>query len=151
MRYALSLFVVLCLLASGRSADDKEEYKAFQGTWTVEKFFIGGKEQGKGDTSTATFQFSADMAKMITVEKDGESSAVEFKHELRPSKKPADKPSEINLFANSPVSNLVLKGIYKLDGDDLTICVVAGTMDRPTELKTQKDDGAILFVLKRKK
>jgi hypothetical protein len=45
------------------------------------------------------------------------------------------------------------EGIYKLDGDELTICVVAGsrggkTAARPSEFKASKRDKYSLFVLK---
>jgi len=43
-------------------------------------------------------------------------------------------------------------GIYKLNGDDLTICVVEdGQGDRPTEFATKADNKVSLIVFKREK
>jgi hypothetical protein len=45
-----------------------------------------------------------------------------------------------------------LHGIYKLDGDTLTICAVEGDgNDRPTEFSTKEGDKNRLVVLKREK
>ena len=42
------------------------------------------------------------------------------------------------------------KGIYKLDGEKLTICVSAPGKDRPKEF-TQVEDEAYLFAMKKQK
>ncbi len=44
-----------------------------------------------------------------------------------------------------------MRGIYRLDGDKLVICVGIGGGDRPTEFKTTKDDQAFLDNLERVK
>jgi uncharacterized protein (TIGR03067 family) len=137
---ALTCFVLLICVAR---ADDKDPYKAIAGKWTVTRMEIGGKVQDKSNDTSGEFDFGTDVVKFAATGTD----AAEFKHELRPKSKPA----EINLFANSKYSKLVLRGIYKVDGDTLTVCVVPGNVDRPTRFESTKDGGEILFVLQRKK
>jgi uncharacterized protein (TIGR03067 family) len=44
-----------------------------------------------------------------------------------------------------------LLAIYELEGDDLKICFVESTKDRPTEFSADKDSGRVLHVYKRGK
>jgi uncharacterized protein (TIGR03067 family) len=59
---------------------------------------------------------------------------------------PARSPGEITMSAG----DTKLAGIYRLVGDELTICVGKGE-DRPTEFATREGAKALLLILKRKK
>ncbi len=146
MRYLALAACLSLLITTSRAADDDDEYKAFKGTWTVVKMELGGVVQKDKPGETGEFKFDLELAHFVA----GDGKPAEFKHELRPKLKPA----EINFFANSMVSKLVLRGIYKRDGDDLIICV-SSTNVRPTKFKTRfeggDEGGEIMFTLKRKK
>ena len=93
-----------------------------------------------------TFVFKGDS---LRIRKDKDHDGHEMKYTLDPSK----KPSAIDLDAGIPP---VSEGIYKLDGDKLTICVIGSYQSdkparRPSEFKASKRDGYSLFVLKRLK
>jgi uncharacterized protein (TIGR03067 family) len=142
----LALPLLLVLTAQLATAnEDVDPYKAIEGTWSVVKLEIGGKVQDKADLS-GEFRFGPEITKMVSA---GET--VEFKHELRPSKKPTEKPPELNFYANTMTSKLILRGIYRHDGDELVICVAPETQPRPGEFKTTKEGGEIMFTMKRKK
>jgi uncharacterized protein (TIGR03067 family) len=67
---------------------------------------------------------------------------------------PEKKPKGIDIEMGVPVGTS--EGIYKLDGDELTICVASGGKNgkpapRPTEFAAKKGEHHALFVLKRVK
>jgi uncharacterized protein (TIGR03067 family) len=83
---------------------------------------------------------------IIRKEKDG--GAREFKYKLNSSKQPK--------WIDIDMGKRVTEGIYKPEGEELTICVVAGAVGgkasgRPTEFKASKEKVWSQFVLKRLK
>jgi hypothetical protein len=69
---------------------------------------------------------------------------------VRPPKKAGVLP-EIDFRSGDGPQGVALRGIYKLDGDDLVICVSLAPFARPTELTTTKGTSVMMFTLKRKK
>jgi uncharacterized protein (TIGR03067 family) len=66
---------------------------------------------------------------------------------------PSAKPKAIDLEGGGADGG-VAEGIYKLDGDELSICVISGMRNgkaapRPTEFKASNDRKYALFVLKK--
>jgi uncharacterized protein (TIGR03067 family) len=136
----------------------------------AEKEKAGAKLNGKWKTVTAEygarpfFQESWRIADgKITMRKLlGNKTADNAEEEVASFKiDPAKKPAHIDIEVDRGGQQRVLKGIYKLDGDTLTVCLIAareGDEDgRPSEFFTrsfqQRDEkgGLYLFTFKREK
>ena len=132
----------------GFAADEpKDEAKKLQGTWQVTKFIDHSEEPAEAkEIEHFTFEFKGDT---LTVRKEKDDSGREMKYALDATK----KPKGIDLKKDDGGTS---EGIYKLDGDELTICVVAGkrsdkAAERPAEFKASKGSKHSLFVLKKVK
>jgi uncharacterized protein (TIGR03067 family) len=65
---------------------------------------------------------------------------------------PTQKPKTIDLVDVDVEKKRLIRGIYFLEGDTLTVCYrEAEKGERPTEFATKPDSGFVLFVLKREK
>lgn len=135
-----------CLLALSAGADPldkaaRKELKALEGDWVVVRLEAGGKkhEPGAGEQMKLTFQ-GAKWSFPATGER-GEVVALDA----------ASSPRSIDLKKTSG-RVMVREGIYKLDGDNLTIALYQGTdKKRPTGFDTPSDAGTVVFVLRRDK
>ncbi len=128
---------------TSRSADLPKGNEDLRGTWIVESVRMAIEpltwleEGAKGGTLVIT----ADQ-----IQFKGERGTESWPYTLDPTKKPA-------AIDFSEENKKITRGIYKLEGDKLTICL-ANYPDkkRPTEFKAKPDpDGQGLLVLKRKK
>ncbi len=122
----------------------KADKESIQGEWKVDSAKANGQEpQGdegeriKGSTWTIT-------ADKITVTFKGEDRVSSYEIDA------AAKPKIINVMTEKEGT---FKGIYKLDGDTLTICASVGRGDneRPTEFESKEGGFTMLLVLKRVK
>jgi uncharacterized protein (TIGR03067 family) len=124
----------------------KAEAAKLQGTWQVTKLTDETEVAAPAkEIEEWTFEFKGDQ---LTIRQTKDNSGHVTKYTLDPSKKP--KAIDIQ------EADLGSEGIYKLDGDDLAICVVAGgrngrTAARPSEFKASKPNKYSLFVLKKVK
>jgi uncharacterized protein (TIGR03067 family) len=126
------VFVCLLILACAQAGDQdalKIEIELLRGTWTVDVPAGGDKVKGQfaiyGDES-----FELNLG----------GNHVNGARKIDPSK----NPKEITLTLDG--SNQSLLGIYKLEGDTLTLCLGE---KRPTDFKAK--EGVTLWVLKREK
>ena len=130
------------LSAAQKEGADKTELEKFQGKWVPVSTTIDGKaleeDEMKGRSTVVKGE------KMTLLYKDKERGTASLK--IDPSKSPAqiDTTNE-----DGPAKGLGLKGIYKFDGDTLTLCFVLPSKDRPTEFASKPGSGRILFVHKR--
>ena len=142
MNAAALLGVVLAVGAPGDKAAGKKEAPSVVGEWDGEKAVRGGMERPIPDGGVKV-TFTAD-GKMIF--KEGNKDAEEGTYKVDARK----NPPEIDL--SPPKEDGTLLGIYKLDGDTLTICLAdKSSTDRPNKFESPEGTNLMLVTLKRVK
>jgi RNA polymerase sigma factor (sigma-70 family) len=125
--------------ASAKEADQPDE-KKIVGTWVLMSEEEGGQKAPEEAFKGAKMVLTADGK--WTAKGKGEQED-EGTYELAPAK----KPKEITITSAKGRS---LTGIYKFDGDTLTICVDRGGA-LPTEFESKEGTRVLLMVLRREK
>lgn len=149
MRIALTaLFCGVGLAASGVLADDKadleQEIRKFQGAWTIESSTTGGKELPADDLKALIVTFEGNQHTV----KNGSEVIQVGTQKLDPTKSP--KTIDVTM-SEGPSKGKVMRGIYKFDGDTLTVCFDPQGKNRPTEFKSPAGSENFLNVHKRVK
>jgi len=142
-RWAAVLVALISLTATaGGDEKDKavkQEQEKLQGKWKVVSHEFSGRA-GK-ESSSEPDELKGD--KWLRPKR----RTAEYRLKLDPSK----NPKQVDLSADR-LGDKVLKGIYKLDGDKLTICYAYDPdLARPTEFKTKAEDNRYLYTLERVK
>lgn len=131
-----TLLLAIAVLAT--SADDpvKNELKKLDGVWTLVP------REGDMNAQTITLHVSGDRFTVVLNEQN--------KVKLKATIHPGTNPKCIDfLFEENKTS---LEGIYKIDGENLTICVgEANQKDRPTEFPEKSEPGKNVVRFKRQK
>lgn len=148
LSFALLLTSVAFAIADDKPKGDaeKEDSRKLQGIWQVTKFVDHSEEAASADEiKHMSIEFKGDD---MIVRKDKDDSGKEFQFTLNPSKKPK--------WIDVDMGGRVSEGIYKLDGDELTLCIVGGTRSgkaavRPSEFKASNREIHSLFVLRKMK
>src|SRR6516164_3853246 len=132
------------LSAAQKEGADKKELEKFQGRWVLVSATIDGKAWEEDEIKHRSVVFKGE--KLTLLYKDKERGTASLK--IDPSKSPA----QIDTTAeDGPRQGGTSKGIYKFDGDTLTICFVLDSKDRPTEFASKPGSGTLLIVHKRAK
>src|SRR5262249_16339103 len=137
-----SVVGLLILVGARQALADKEPQKDEEkilGTWSIVSIEEGGKKGPEEAIKDTTVTFTAD-GKMIA--KRGEQEQ-EFTFRLDPTQK-------IKEFNGTNAQGKTINGIYKLDGDMLTVCFDRAG-GRPTEFASPEGTKIVLEVLKREK
>jgi uncharacterized protein (TIGR03067 family) len=136
------LAVGLLIAADETKKDDKDkDAKQIVGTWAAVSMERNGEKAPEEEAKGVTVTFTADGK--VTVKTPGND--INGTYKLDASK----KVKEITLEAKDEKT---LYGIYKIDGDNLTICAVdTSADDRPKEFSTKENSKARLIGLKREK
>ena len=116
--------------------------KELQGTWKVTEFHTARGSSAVEDGRIIPYTFEGN--KLITV---GPGDVrVEIEYRLDPTKSPKQIDQR---FAGGVIGPWIAKGIYKLEGDTLTICYGGRDVARPTEFAAKPGDERTMRVHKR--
>lgn len=139
----VSFAFAMTAFAFTRADEPKKEHDKLQGEWSVVSW------EGK------TFSLTAEKVKKSNLVIEGDvwqptiddKKAIKFEAKLDPSKSP--KEIDITLLEKfGGKDGFRMTGIYKLDGDTLTVCrTISPDYDRPKEFKVA--EGYVLIVFKR--
>jgi len=116
------------------------------GEWVGEKAVAGGKERPVPEGGI-TFTFTAD-GKMVVKEGNREKGDTgSYKAD------PKKDPAEIDIIPPADKKDPTVQGIYKLDGDTLTLCFGRGKAGaaRPSKFESPEGSDTIVITLKRAK
>jgi uncharacterized protein (TIGR03067 family) len=129
---------VLCVVAAGVPADERDELKAVAGVWVVEKAALNGADATAGlkaytltldgDTYTLADNGTRDKG---TIKVDGTKSP---------------KTMDITGGEGSPFKGKTFPCIYEVKDGKLTICYGMDFQTRPTEFTADKDSKRMLAV-----
>jgi uncharacterized protein (TIGR03067 family) len=115
------------------------------GEWTLESETVGGREMPK-PSEGMIYEYTADGTFF------SRKGGVEVRGSRRGYKVDGtNDPAELDLEAGSFAKVASVPGIYKIEGDKLTICLNIGTGNRPTSFQAEKGDRTSLMVFKRVK
>ena len=124
---------------------DEASLNLLQGDWQVTEQEHGGKKSDKKEIAKLTL--SVEKKAFTTrdagdVKEEAEVTALAAK----------EKPYAIDLKVTAgPDRGKVAKGVWRLDSDELRVCVAEPGRDRPTEFKGAEGSGHTLLVFKRLK
>jgi uncharacterized protein (TIGR03067 family) len=140
-----SLLIGLALVAGAPGKDPpKKEAPSVVGEWVAATVMVGGKGQAFPDRDFA-YTLTADGKFLVRKGKEGGDG----KYTLDPKK----DPPEIDIFLDDKADTPTMQGIYKVDGDTLTLCVGPGGKNaaRPKKFEAPEGSEAMLLVLERPK
>jgi uncharacterized protein (TIGR03067 family) len=144
MYSSLLVGLALAVGAPGREPAAKDP-PTIVGAWVGEKAVAGGKEKPVPEGGI-TFTFTADG--QLTVNEGNRKKADTGSYKLDPKKDPA----EIDIIPPAEKKDPTVLGIYKLDGDTLTLCFGRGKAgSRPTTFESPEGSETIVITLKRAK
>lgn len=142
----MGMSLVLVLAAGALAgADDRLTGDAakLQGTWTM----VRGETDGK--------PLPADVAKSARLDIEGDHHTVHVgsdtmvgTHALHPDAKPKGIDST---DTEGPFKGQTIHGIYRLQGDELTICFAGKGMERPKQFTTNTGKSVLLHVWRRER
>ena len=128
--------LTLSLVLGAPVGKEKAETPKIEGEWIVEKYVQGGSENEKRKGMHFTF---ADGKAIVKEEGADIGYTVDAKKD----------PATIDLIAGAKENIL---GIYKIEGDTLTICFPkGGRAERPTKFESPEGSSIVVMTLKREK
>ncbi|QDV35241.1 sigma-70 family RNA polymerase sigma factor [Tautonia plasticadhaerens] len=141
---AIGIGLISVAAPFARTAEEPADLKAIRGTWAVASVESQGGESPDADqVKKGRWIFDA---KKLSVETAGEARKSSFTLD------PDASPKAIDLVPLGGPENEKGKtflGIYKIEGDSLTICMAAPGAVRPDRFATEQGTGTFLIALRR--
>jgi uncharacterized protein (TIGR03067 family) len=138
-QFALALIAALLVAADEpKSGADKDE-KAILGTWIVTK---AEREGQPDDRAVGSITLTFEKESKVKYQRQSEDAKTGT-YKLDTTKSPRQ------LTITPGDGNRGTTGIYKVDGDELTICMPRAEAELPTEFATKAGSKTMLIVLKR--
>ncbi|MGH7169083.1 MAG: TIGR03067 domain-containing protein [Gemmataceae bacterium] len=131
-------FAVLVLIAAERPAKDtkkdlaKKDLDKLQGEWTMVSKKAGGWKAPDENIKNNKLTIKGDQWAVRLDLGEFEAPGLPVTFKIDPSK----KPKLIDLVREASGRKYLLRGIYKLEGDTLTVCIALGNLPRPKQFKT---------------
>ena len=135
-------FCLAALAFADKDDVDKKDREAMQGDWACESLTRDGMKL-EDDDAQALFRTVKDDTYVVSRFRTKAGSGT---FTLDASK----SPKEIDIVPDGP-KKVVVKGIYKIEKDVLTICHAAPGAERPTAFASKEGSGHTLTVWKKEK
>ncbi len=138
-----SALLGLAFAVGAPTTKDKDKPAAkIDGSWVID--MVEGKDANDLPKGVLTMTFAEGK---VTIKMDGKADPGEKADFTVDASK---KPAHIDIKPAGAPPELVIRGIYEIDGDTLKICF-AKKGDRPTEFRADGEKGASFLKLKRLK
>lgn len=138
-----SVLTAVVLLQLGTD-EPKDDLPSIQGTWTMVSFEVNGEAVPDGQVKMGRLVVLKDIYELTFGGRTRSFTIV---------LNPEPNPRTFDLTArDGPNTGRLFKGIYKVEGDTLTMCRgVTEAAERPTEFSTGAESGHSLVVWRRAK
>jgi uncharacterized protein (TIGR03067 family) len=142
---------LLALLATGvflcagtfTTGEEPMDTKQLQGTWTCASAMIDGKPLAEEAAKKLRLTLTADRYK---TQRGEDEVLFDSTYTIDPTK----NPKQIDMIGTEgDLKGKAALGIYKLDGDTLTMCYVMPGRERPAAFESLPQSGAFLVVWNR--
>jgi len=139
------ILVVVLSLAADAPKDNavKKELKKVEGTWALSS----GEDKDEKVADDVLKNASLTIEGNKHTFKIGDQT-IAGTHTIDPTTKPKTIDAA---HTEGPFNGQTLLGIYKLEGDKLTVCLALPDKERPTEFTTKLGTGTLLYTFKREK
>jgi uncharacterized protein (TIGR03067 family) len=135
---------LLSTAAAPKEGADKKELEKFQGKWAPVSVTVDGNAQEEDEIKDRFMAIKGEKATFLYKDKERGTGAMKID--------PGTSPAHIDFtYEDGPAKGTTLKGIYKFEGDTLSICYGGFGKGRPTEFASKPGSGTILVIQKRVK
>jgi uncharacterized protein (TIGR03067 family) len=137
-----SLLTALALVVGAPAGKDPPKKEAsIVGEWAVESAVIGGKRDDP--PAGTTWAFTADGKSVFFIPGGADGASGTYTTDAK------KDPAQVDVSAGP--KGMPMKGIYKRDGDTLTLCMSLDRDDRPAAFESKEGEKVILITLTKAK